>query len=43
MVKQHGGTLTVEQSRELGGALFRAVFPNEVDAESIRGGGRKLG
>jgi two-component system NtrC family sensor kinase len=32
VVKQHGGTLTVEQSRELGGALFRAVLPIQSDA-----------
>jgi two-component system, NtrC family, sensor kinase len=43
VVRQHGGTLAVESSAELGGALFRAVFPNEVDAESIRGSLQKLG
>ncbi len=38
VVSQHGGALTVDRSPELGGALFRAVFPNEWTPESLRRG-----
>ena len=36
VVRQHGGTLTIEHSRDLGGALFRAVFPHRTEPEAVR-------
>ncbi len=42
VVRQHGGTLAIEQSPELGGALFRAVFPSEAPAALRRASVRRL-
>ncbi len=42
MVRQHGGTLTIEHSRELGGALFRAVFPHRPGADAVRASGARV-